>query len=202
MNTIKTQSYLPIFTGFYGSFFEDYLNHLEEMEYEYLAENGIQDEQPEFDYQTFYKDCSYEMMYKVCELLTDLNVIDNYNFVELQSPKEYNFANDKIIIDYVLTEANVSNIKSYIDDNYDAFALYIKDNYTSYDGFYSFHSNDAKEWVYSLIECLEDEHKLGSILNFILENEDTSEHRLFEEIVDGGVIYLYELTNENKSKLL
>lgn len=200
MNTIKTQSYLPIFTGFYGSFFEDYLNHLEEMEYEYLAENGIQDEQPEFDYKQFYGDCSYEMMYKVCELLTDLNVIDNYNFVDLQSPREYNFTNDDIIIDYVLTEANVSNIKSYIDDNYDAFALYIRDKYTSYSGFYSFHSNDAREWVYSLMECLEDEHKLGSILNFILENEDTSEHILFVEIINGGAIQLYKLTNENKSK--
>jgi hypothetical protein len=177
MNTIKTQSYLPIFTGFYGSFFEDYLNHLEEMEYEYLAENGIQDEQPEFDYQTFYKDCSYEMMYKVCELLTDLDLIDNYYFVELRSPREYNFQNDKIIVDYVLTEINVFKIKNYLFRNYGAFKRYINENYTSYDGFISFHSNNADEWVALFSECVNDEHKLGSILNFILENEDTSEHR-------------------------
>ena len=195
MNTIKTQSYLPIFTGFYGSFFEDYLNHLEEMEYEYLAENGIQDEQPEFDYQTFYKDCSYEMMYKVCELLTDLDLIDNYYFVKLRSPREYNFRNDEIIVDYVLTDTNVFKIKTYLLSNYDAFKKYIKDNYTSYDGFISFHSNNADEWLALLSECINDEHKLGSILNFILENEDTSEHDLFEQIVEGGAIALYPKTS-------
>ena len=195
MNTIKTQSYLPIFTGFYGSFFEDYLNHLEEMEYEYLAENGIQDEQPEFDYQTFYKDCSYEMMYKVCELLTDLDLIDNYYFVELQSPREYNFQNDKIIVDYVLTDINVFKIKDYLFSNYDAFKRYINENYTSYDGFMSFHSNNADEWLALFSECVNDEHKLGSILNFILENEDTSEYDLFEQIVESGAIELYPITS-------
>lgn len=195
MNTIKTQSYLPIFTGFYGSFFDDYLNDLEEMEYEYLAENGIQDEQPEFDYQTFYKDCSYEMMYKVCELLTDLDLIDNYYFVELRSPREYNFQNDKIIVDYVLTEINVFKIKNYLFRNYGAFKRYINENYTSYDGFMSFHSNNADEWLALFSECVNDEHKLGSILNFILENEDTSEYDLFEQIVESGAIELYPITS-------
>lgn len=195
METIKTQSYLPVFTGFYGSFFEDYLNHLEEMEYEYLAENSDEAQHLEFDYAQFYKDCSYEMMYKVCELLTDLNMIDNYYFVKLQSPREYNFANDTIIVDYVLTDRNAFNIKTYLFNNYSAFKRYIKDNYTSYDGFMSYHSNNADEWLKLFTECLNDEHKLGSILNFILENEQTSEHDLFERIVEGGAIALYPITN-------
>lgn len=195
METIKTQSYLPVFTGFYGSFFEDYLNHLEEMEYEYLAENSDEAQHLEFDYKQYYKDCSYEMMYKVCELLTDLDLIDNYYFVKLQSPKEYNFSNDMIIVDYALTSKNVFHIKSYLLKNYDAFSRYIKDNYTSYDGFMSYHSNNAEEWLQLLPECLNDEHKLGSILNFILENEETSEHDLFDRIVEGGAIALYPTTN-------
>jgi hypothetical protein len=199
MKTIKTQSYLPVFTGFYNSFFEDYVNHLEEMEYEYLAENGIQDEEPEFDYRQYYIDCSYEMMYKVCELLTDLQMIDNYDFVELQSPKEYNFKNDVIAVDYTLTEQNVTNIKSYISDNYDAFALYIKNNYTSYEGFYSYYSNDAKEWFDCLDECLNHEHKLGSILDFVLDNEGVSEHDIFERIVENGCIYLNPVADKPKT---
>ena len=195
MEAIRTQSYLPVFTGFYGSFFEDYLDHLEEMEYEYLAENSDEAQHLEFDYKQYYKDCSYEMMYKVCELLTDLDLIDNYYFVKLQSPKEYNFANDTIIVDYVLTDRNAFNIKTYLLNNYSAFKRYIKDNYTSYDGFMSYHSNNAEEWLQLLPECLNDEHKLGSILNFILENEEISEHDLFERIVEGGAIYLYPITN-------
>ena len=56
--------------------------------------------------------------------------------------------------------ANLLNAKK------ETFKEYIKERYTSRDGFISHYSNNAEDWITR--ESFKDSHKLGQILNFLL----------------------------------
>ena len=75
-------------------------------------------------------------------------------------------------------------IKTYIFNNYKNWDKYIKDNFTSYDGFFSYYSNDVnnKDWnINNILNNKEDNHKLEYILDFIAINEDINEYDIFED---------------------
>jgi hypothetical protein len=88
--------------------------------------------------------------------------------VELQrivSPQYYNFKNDSLDIQIDVDEdLLISKVREIIDKNLDEFKKYIKDNYTSCDGFMSFYSNDVNDWLKSSYNA----HEIGSLLEFIL----------------------------------
>jgi hypothetical protein len=65
----------------------------------------------------------------------------------------------------------------YLKANFEAFTKYIKERYTSRDGFISFHSNYAPDWLVDW-----DGHKVGSILNFICLNEGFEEPNYFDDL--------------------
>lgn len=74
----------------------------------------------------------------------DDNIILDMDYVGMASPKYYNYSTDKLNIDMKL---NLNNLKKYVKDNKEDFNLYLKDNFTSYDGFTSFISNNYNEFV-------------------------------------------------------
>ena len=60
-----------------------------------------------------------------------------------------------------------------MEQNFDSFAQYIKDNYTSCSGFISNYSSYASDWMEDLRENAENEaHKVGAVLDFILQEVD------------------------------
>ena len=69
-------------------------------------------------------------------------------------------------------------VNKYLRDNFDAFSKYIKERYTSCDGFISYYSNDATEWA----DWSEDSHKCGSVLQFICDNEGIEEPYMFDDL--------------------
>lgn len=172
---MKVQTYLPLFRGFYNSHWSEPSFYGEEDIFDLPKDKEFW----EFvDWKRYYNHISKEMCYEVQSLLSDF--VSDIEFERLVSPKYYNFSNDTIYCEITFDE---DKVMQYIKDNYEKFSEYIRYAYTSRDGFISFHSNDPQDWMKDW-----DEHKVGSILQFICENER------FEEpwdIADSHVSLFY-----------
>lgn len=183
MKTIET--YLPVFSGFYGGYFESQADSLAEMEYEYYRDTYCEDlefDDLEFDYKSFYNECAECMVFEVRDELVSLGFVSDIDYQKISSPKYYNFSNDSINVAIKLKDDNITNIMNYLNENIEEFAEYLKGKYTSCDGFISSYSNDVNDWLNP--EALEHSHKLGSILDFILENEGLEEVELFFRVME------------------
>ena len=102
------------------------------------------------------------------------------NFIQIDSPKFYNFTTDKIEVE--INENDFNKLKdTYLNSN--EFIDYVNENSKSYDGFISFY-NDFNE----VIE--EDEILLQYMFNYILkEYADEIENYIFEmdfEIIENN----------------
>ena len=181
MKTIET--WLPVFPGFYNTIFEpdetseiDYINServnkgLCELEFDAIK----------FDYEQYENDIAESCCDYIESLLSD-KFIKKLKFQKIRSPREYNFINDSVDIEITLTTENIKNIEKYLSDHLELFAKYI---YTSYDGFWSHYSNDVDSWLGE--DCLYHTHQLGSILQFIIMNEN-----------EGDLVYdMYEYCSD------
>ena len=191
-NNKEINTYLPVFTGFYEGIYEpdetseiDYINELRN---EKNLKN-IDYDNCEFDYDNYYLDISSQL----CDILEDelSKFVYKIEFKKIESPKFYNYSNDKI--DCIIKPKKQA-ILNYIKKHKTEFKKYLKDNYTSYDGFISFYDNnlDSKDWNNHNI--INGEHQLGSVLNFICINEGINELDLYDSLQD---IYL-SCTNFNE----
>ena len=172
--TINTNTWCPIFPGFYGTVFEA---NDEDMEIENVndqrAEAGkkaLEFDDFDFDYAGYHLDVSKAVVSFIEDTLKEAGYADSVKFEELRSPREYNFANDCIDVEMVFTEDNINTIRKAIIANFDEWETYLADRYTSRSGFMSFHSNDANDWP--IAESLKDKHKAASILEFLLRNDN------------------------------
>lgn len=192
MKTFKTETYLPVFTGFYETIFEP------DADSEIYEINQIRQEKgfEEID----FNDCNFnykEYKENVCIDCTEflgkefkrLNVIESIEFQKLYSPSFYNFENDTVHVLIEFSEQNIKNIDKILHDNYERFKKYIKNKYTSYDGFMSFHSDNCDNWLMDITDTLQDMHKAGSILDFICILEDINEM----DLIDNCDTCLYAL---------
>jgi len=183
MNGIK--SYLPIFTGFYESIFEPY----EDSEIEHINEirldknlKPINYDDCDFDYNDYYNRISIQLCEIVENELSDF--INDIKFIKLDSPKYYNYTNDSITC---IINPNKKSILNYIKNNFELWSKYLKDNYTSYDGFISSYSNNPKSNDWNEYNIINGFHQLGSVLNFIAINEDITEIDLSYSIIDNYI---------------
>lgn len=181
MKTIET--FLPIFPGFYNTLFEcDESNVI----YSYNQENGTNYEYDDFewDYSEYENQIAINCCKAIEKLLKENNIIKSIKFQKVVSPKYYNFSNDSINIE---VELNLGELVCFIANNKDSFSQYIESNYTSCDGFISFHSNDSDEWLKGLIldNLDKSEHKFGAILDFVckmLIDESDPNYWLYEQL--------------------
>lgn len=180
---MKANTYLPLFSGFYGSIWSEPCFDGEEDYYNIPEDKCFEDF---IDWNIYYQDIAKKYCDFVEGSLSDF--VSSINFESIQSPRFYNFSNDSINCEI---EFNDSLVDQYILDNYDEFSQYIRDKYTSRDGFISFYENDASQW---LDGWKEDSHKVGSILNFICINEEIEEPYYFDD-VHVSMYYLDEISN-------
>ena len=187
MKTIKT--YLPVFPGFYSTIFEpdenselEYYNERREGITKNLKLTPVPYEYFKFDYLGYEN----EIAERCCTFLESelKDFVSKIEFQQVRNPKEYNFSNDAIDCKISLSDENIKSIKLFILENKTDFDNYIKDNYTSYDGFLSHYSNNPNEWLSDIDNCLKHIHKLGSILNFICFVLDINEESMFEYCSD------------------
>jgi hypothetical protein len=93
-------------------------------------------------------------------------------FVQMTSPKDYNYGTDRAFVTIPLSQINKIRRKV---EKHKKWPQYIKDNFTSYDGFWSNYENDSthEEWTRPEL----DECQYGVILKFWLnEIEETYEN--------------------------
>jgi hypothetical protein len=197
MKTIKAKSWLPVFPGFYNTLFEpdedsEIYNINQERAEKGLSEIGYDD--VKFDYKTqmveIAKDC--------CKFIERelKGFVSKIEFEVVSSPKEYSFTNDGINCTISLSVENILKIKQYVKDNAKAFETYLKNHYTSYDGFINSYSNDIEDWEITN-ELLEHKHKLGSVLQFICRLEEITEEDMYYASENINLFHI-----ENLSELM
>lgn len=204
MKLIKT--YLPVFTGFYGTIFEP----CEDSEIDEINSQRKEKNLPEinFDQCTFnYDEYRNNVSIGVCEYiekeLKEINVLTSIKFESLYSPREYNFHNDSINIEIELSDENILNIKKFLYDNIEDFKIFLKDRYTSYSGFISHHPNTVEGWrenTLNFMEYGENEHYLGSVLEFICMINEIDNESMYYSLSDCNIscTNYYELIGESK----
>lgn len=184
------ETFLPIFSGYYSN---DYWNTDNQENDELQTINQEREAKGwkevtwndlKFDYQQHQEELSKAITTAVEELMEDY--IESITFQKLVSPKFYNFTNDSISVEIV---PRVEVISTYLKDNAENFEKYLKEKYTSRDGFTSSYPNNTKEYMEG--NPLEDKHKLGSILDFIAQNDEITEYEVNCKVSDNGKGYIY-----------
>jgi hypothetical protein len=84
-------------------------------------------------------------------------------YEDLQSPREYNFATDRIFAAVPLSA--LKKIRAYVTDK--TLGEHIKDSFTSYDGFMSYYSNDLADWKAKPLATW-DHNELGTLIEAAL----------------------------------
>lgn len=168
-DAIKTyETWLPVFTGFYGTQFEpDFESYLDELDLEWADIT--------FDFESYRIDFGKIACEYIEKKLKSLGIIDQIIFQEMHSPKYYNYSNDSIHCEIVLTKTNIKSLKKYMTDANKIFAGYLKGRYSSCPGFISHYSYLVADWkilTFNYTDFSVNRHLLGSILDFICENED------------------------------
>ncbi len=184
----KVKTWLPVFPGFYGTMYEpDEDNEMESIRYA-RNENKLSEipwDAIKFDYKAYENDVA-----KDCCQYFENNMKQYVNkviFERINSPREYNFANDSIHIIVELSGENIKNIKSFLRQNKESFDSHIKKHYTGYDGFISHYSNDSSDWLTN--DSLIHEHKLGQILQFIAyETIEDVDQNMLEQSTEGNYL--------------
>lgn len=168
--------YLPVFWGFYGSHWED-IDFEGENEHYNLPKNFPFYEY--LNYSAYHEALAIKFVDAVQSELSEFIV--SAKFKDIDSPKYYNFENDKIAIS---VEINRKKIKKYIYENLKQFELFLVENHKSRDGFCSFYSHTFEDWKKYTCNFTDYSKEgyvcLTSILRFIAEQEQISEDCLYE----------------------
>ena len=183
----KIESYLPLFDGFYNTHFE-YDNEDDDIQW-FNETHGTDLFYEDFDWN--YTERQQRISKQVCDivegLLSDEDINMTINFQKLVSPKFYNFTNDSIDCEYVISQKEYDKIIDYIKVNWSNFEEYIKDRYTSRSGFISSHSNNAEVWMNNIKSESHLEHNFGAVLEFILQNEEYESSNIDEAITNDHI---------------
>ena len=145
----ETVGILQSFVGFYDSIWEP------DTEIYYECERTGQEEDVDFtfDYKQYQNDIC-KAYTEVWELWMQEFISEDIEleFVEVVSPRYYNFENDSCRVKIRLTQAAEDAIIAKIGKHRDQIAKWIKENHTSYDGFFSNLYNDIDQWPSRLFD--------------------------------------------------
>lgn len=198
MSNIKLyKTYLPLFSGFYETIWDE--RYREDIELENInddrAENGLDPLDPdeiEFDIDGYRQ----EIIEDIADWLKhNIDFIKDIKIEELVSPREYNFRNDSVNIQI---RVDIDVIKQKIEQYWDGFYQFIKGTYKSAPGFIPGYSNNAYDWwedSKGMTDFTGLDHQLGVIIEFILDVEEWSEQDIYEnnEVLPRVKNYEYEI---------
>lgn len=177
------KTWLPLFGGFYNTIWE--------LDTEYVTDsNGkiIDFDRMILDNEGWEKACCEHIISELNYQLSDFSL--RMRFESIHSPKYYNFSNDSC---NVVVDVDEKAISKYIYENQSSFEDYLREKYTSYDGFNSRYSNRFADWeedTQQFKNYSEDNHLLGSILQFICEDIGLSEMNIRDSFDDYAANYI------------
>ena len=151
MTAFKETIVLPWFYGYYGSIWDssevDVSYEIDSINQERHA-NGLEGEVEyddiEWNWDGYYAELNTAITSAVEQFVNWCGIECEFKFKQLDSPREYNFTNDEIIVD--ATFPKPIQLWRKIIQHKAAIEKYIKERFTSRDGFISFVSNDINEW--------------------------------------------------------
>ena len=193
MRTFYTN--LPCFPGFYGTQLSpdgecgidelvEYMDHYTTLPPKLIAryfELADNDRLMSFDHEEYKKNIARKFCAAVEDCLSEiLREKVKVEFKEIQSPRFYNFENDRVTCNITFDPGAVV---SYARKHYAAFSRYIREEFTTRSGFISFMSNNPADW---LDPSEWDDRHPGVILDFILKNEiPDAEITLSERVLEN-----------------
>lgn len=182
------------FPGFYESIFcnsDEFID--DEYELKGLLEEIVIDEKLEvvYEYENFEqykKDVSKTYLEYYVEKIIDclpseisdtdyfkFEIIDDKDNIEVISPKYYNYRTDSC---YCLVETNIETLqelKNFSLENEEDVQEYLRNHFTSYEGFCSFISNDIEYWKQlDIKEYIEETRYLIALLDMIIALNDSN----------------------------
>lgn len=187
---MKIQTFLPAFKGFYGSNYESYIDN---------EVNQILDDTGK-DYDCFDWQFDFEGLAKsVTELTTEYikenlpGLILDINFVELISPKYYNYSNDKILVDI---DFNLYSLLKTCKDSEELLKNNIKKDFTPSSGWLPYLSSEYEDWLNTLKNPesnLKDfEVMVPCVIEYLLDTEDF-EYFIFDRLYFNEFVTCTEL---------
>lgn len=219
---------VPFFPGFYESPLEDsdtpywaikddleYYTHdlrEEHPEYQSLTEDDL-----DFDYDEYRKDVIKGYIEGFANLAPDF--IENVEFDEMTSPKYYNFATDRLFAFMDFTDGWEDKVRAFMSENHDWLKERIKEDWTSYDGFASFMSNNFddtahdedddywgdKSWYFHLFSGKSDRYEcyLSCIITYMMyrKNKNVREELYQWALEDVSACMYVFITDEAKERI-
>lgn len=169
----KLEIGLPFFSGFYESIHSSNFDREEE----WIIEEYEGKTWDDFDFAHDYLGYCKSYVKQVNSIL-GLNL----EFVELTSPREYNFSTDRIFC--TITKKDLKKISTALDT--ETMKDLVKRRFTSRDGFHSFYSSDINEWKEKKLEDW-DYNELGTLLEAYVEisGNDDLDYQCAEEAMDN-----------------
>jgi hypothetical protein len=169
-----------------------------------IEENQIEEDYLDgkfpFDVEQFWDNYSFKKYKQEIELLAEMFFNKTYicNDFEIKvktgkiiSPLYYNYSTDTIDFDVTFNNKELIN---YIKSNLDEFDMYLKENYTSVDGFIYFVPNNYNEWLEQYKQ--QDVRCLSAGLDFIFTDEFKQElNDSFVDFVRSNLNH-YDLISE------
>jgi hypothetical protein len=201
MKKIYLETYLPLFPGFYETIFapddgeENELDSMNSLRRVMNLYGEVTFDLCDWDYAGYREEVAEKCTIAVETLLKDNGLVDRINYQHIHSPREYNFANDAIYVEVGMGKEHFTRLSKFIHAHWVTFVEYIKERYTSYDGFLSSYSHDANDWAEDTQNFTVFDgnlHQFGSVLEFccgILLREDEWEDRPDEWLRDQLVDY-------------
>lgn len=183
MKLQKFSTVLPVFTGFYNTIFElctyaSFLeNAIEAME-DGEEKEELEKELDTLDYIQDRENTSIRIFEAFIENF-EIDFIKKWEYEKLNSPREYNYSTDSI---YCGMEVDIDAMGKWYKSikNTKEFDSFLKENFTSCDGFYSSFDNFASSEDWEEIT----EKNIHFILDFIFPSNEENIEKLYYDTID------------------
>ena len=139
-------------------------------------------------------------------ILTGLKLgISDIETVSINSPRFYNFECDELYFDLIVEDQFNNNIIDKINnlstDELIRFNTYLKDNYSSYDGFISFTSNNSLDIINNVQNY--DERDISAFLNwYIFDFLNEIDENDWLQYVHQNISSYSEFINDNQIEMI
>jgi hypothetical protein len=139
-------------------------------------------------------------------ILTGLKLgISDIETVSINSPRFYNYGSDELYFDLIVEDQFNNNIIDKINnlstDELIRFNTYLKDNYSSYDGFVSFTSNNSLDVINNVKNY--DERDISAFLNwYIFDFLNEIDENDWIQYVNENISNYSEFINDNQIEII